>query len=860
MAVNNAPGSRQSSLLPRQIRWQLLLAFVPLAVAAIAAVSIVGYRVASDSLREQALRQLQSVRDSKKREIERHFRLVEDQVVTLARNPSTVLAVKQLANASRELDDDAITLGDGMRPRMEGLKSFLEGYYKTELGNKKMNLRSLLLPERSAVWLQGTYIANNPNPVGKKYLLDNSNDGTRYASYHTVWHPVFRTVVEKFGFQDLYLIDANSGKVVYSVQKYPDFATNLLNGPYADTNLGNLFRRIQVESRGGDYLLLDIAPYTPAHGKPAAFAGAPIFENGQKTGVLIVQVPIDRINAIMTADKQWEEVGLGETGETYLIGRHNNDHFMRTDSRFLDELKNTNPAVAASGTSILSQKIESEAAIMAADTEEYHGRYIGYRGVPVLGASAQLNELRGLNWAIVAEISEAEALQPVMRLRNLTIVLAGILIAGFELVALGLSSRLAQPVHALAGTMREIQQGNYRARVSVKARNELGLLADGFNQMLDERVDALVKAEEDNRRLQAEIRDLLTVVAAASEGDFTHRAEVGSGVLGNLADALNLMFENVGELIKHLRTVSTRVVESATQIQASAEQLAQGSARQTSDITATTAAVQEMTSNIQSVSENATGASEAAKLAEDAAQLGGSVIKRVVTGMDALQKNTRASAVKIKRLGERSMEISTIIGTISKISAQTNMLALNAAIEASRAGEHGLGFTVVADEVRKLAERTEAAAEEIVRLIAAMQSETNDSVGGMERQAEHVEQQTTLVSEAGDALERILRASVQSAELISEISLAANQQVRGATSLSEAMLSISDIARQAQVSSEQTQHSTAGLMDVAAQLNTQINLFRTEQNGASRPAGIIPGDAIDVNGAGSAGNGHATAV
>ena len=676
----------------------------------------------------------------------------------------------------------------------------------------------------------------NPNPIGKKQLLDNSNDGTSYSGYHAVWHPVFRTMAEKFSFQDLYLIDANTGRVLYSVSKAPDFQTGLLDGPYADSTLGVLFRRLQVESREGDYLLLDFAAYAPAHGQPVVFAGSPVFENGQKTGVLIVQIPIEQLNNIMTADKQWQEVGLGDTGETYLIGRRSNDHLMRSDSRFLDEIKQTNDAVRGAGTTILNLRLDTQAASVASeDLINFTLRYVGYRGVPVLGATAALRDTRrGLDWAIIAEMSEAEALRPVVRLRNLALLLAGILIAGFVAVSLGVSSALSRPVRVLAATMREIQQGNFRARASVKARNELGMLAGGFNQMLDERVDVLVKAEEDNQQLQSDIRGLLTVVAAASEGDFTQRGEVGSGVLGNVADALNLMFENVGELVQHLKDASRRVVESATQIQASSEQLAQGAARQTSDITSTTTAVQEMTSNTQSVSENASVATEAAKRAENAAHQGGDVIRRVITGMQALQKNTQASAVKIKRLGERSMEISTIIGTIQKISAQTNMLALNAAIEASRAGEHGLGFTVVADEVRRLAERTETAADEIARLIAGIQSETNDSVSGMERQAEHVEQQTTFVSEAGGTLERIEHASVQSAELIAEISMAASQQARGAASLSEAMLSISEVARQAQASSEQTQHSTHSLMEVASELNTQVGLFRVSENGNGR--------------------------
>jgi methyl-accepting chemotaxis protein len=856
MADKISTGSRGFRLA---IRWQLIFAFVPLAVLAIAAVSVVGYRIASDSLRDQALRQLQSVRDNKKREITRHFRVVEDQVTTVAKNPATVLAVKQFSTATRALEDDDLTLTENMRPQMESLKRYLETHYKAELADKKVDLRSLLLPERSAVWLQATYVADNPEPAGKRHLFETPNDGTRFAGYHAVWHPVFRNIVEKFGFKDLYLVDASTGRVLYTVGKGPDFQTSLLEGPYAQTSLGKLFRRLHAESREGDYLLHDFAPYLPDHGKPAAFAGSAVFENGQKTGVLLVQVPVDRINSIMTSDQQWEEVGLGETGEAYLVGQGANDGFMRNDSRFLDQLKESNPDIAASGTTILSQKVESEAVTVANDTGEYHGGYVGYRGVPVIGASAWLDAVRGVKWGVVAEMSEEEAIGPVVRLRNTMVVIAGGLIALFVVTALGFASFLSRPVRALAQTMRDIQKGNFRSRARVKARNELGLLAEGFNQMLDERVDALVKAEEDNRVLQTEIRNLLNVVAAASEGDFTQRALVGSGVLGNLADALNLMFENVGELVKHLKGVSSRVVASATQIQASSEQLAQGSARQTSDITSTTAAVQEMTSNIQSVSENATVAAEAAKRAEEAAHQGGDVVKRVMSGMDSLQKNTRASVIKIKRLGERSMEISTIIGTIQKISAQTNMLALNAAIEAARAGEHGLGFTVVADEVRKLAERTEGAAEEIGRLIAAIQADTNDSVGGMERQSEHVEQQTSMVVDAGSALERILRASVQSAELIAEISLAANQQVRGATSLSEAMLSISDVARQAQVSSEQTQHSTAALIAVANELNAQIGLFRVEQNGNGHAAAETP-RVIPLEDADTGGNGRTSAI
>jgi len=807
------------------------------------------------SLKEQAVRHLQSLRDGKKREIERYFRTVEDQVVTISKSPATVLALKQFQRAVDELEANPMTESAVMRPQMVQLKEFLEKYYKEEIAEKKTDLRSLLPPQRSTTWLQWAYLASNPQSEGQRYRVDVANDASQYSDrYHAVWHPVFREIVEKFQFEDMMLVDARDGRVIYSVSKNPDFMTSLDDGPYGKSTAGKLFKRVRTESRKGDYLLMDFAEYLPAHNKPAAFAGSPIFEGDTKIGVVIIRIPITGINSIMTADKQWEKVGMGKSGETYLIGR---DGLMRSDSRFQE------------GSTILKQKIETRAAEMAtnllpfpegggsseelpegedvAGVEQAGGGedplYVSYRNVPVYGASTPLDGLRGMNWAIISEISEEEAMRPLADLEGRIRLIAGGLMAMAAFITFIIAQVLiARPIGKLAQTVREVEQGNFRARSGIRTRNELGLLAQGFNHMLDDRVTALVRVEEENNRLQQEIRDLLVVVASAADGDFTMRAKVGEGSLGNLADALNLMFENIGELIKSARGVATRVVDSATQIQGSSEQMAQGAIRQTGDITSTTAAVQEMTANIQSVSENANVASEAARRAEEAAREGGEVVSKIISGMDLLQKNTRASAVKIKRLGERSMEISTIIGTISKISAQTNMLALNAAIEAARAGEHGLGFTVVADEVRKLAERTEAATQEIAQLITAIQAETNEAVTGMERQAEQVEQQTQWVSEAGAALDRILRVSTQSAELVSEISLAANQQVRGATSLSEAMLSVSQVTRQTQVAAEQTQRSADSLLSVASELNERIGVFRVpgmeieeDGNGEFRP-------------------------
>jgi methyl-accepting chemotaxis protein len=837
------------------ILWQILFAFVPLAVAAIAAVSYVGYRTASDSLREQALRQLRTVRENKQAEVERYLNGLEDQVLTLARNPSTAQAIKQLTAAVKELDIDPMTEAERLRPALDSVKQFLNTFYGKEVASQGASISTWLPQQRSAVWLQAQYIANNPNPPGRKLLLDSARDNSRYTSYHAVWHPVLMNTTVRFRFEDLYLIDAASARVVYSVAKNADFQATLSEGLYADSMLGKLFERLRTQAREGDFLLQDFAPYFVAHQRATAFAGTPLFEAGQKIGVLIVQLSLEELNGIMTTNAEWSRAGLGETGEAYLVGRRSSDLLMRSESRFLSDLAQSNDAVAAARTAVLTQKVETEGALLGPDEEEKVGRYLGYRGVPVFGAAAPLENLHGLDWLVIAEITEDEALQPVARLRNLTFTLAGGSIVAFLISALIVAASISRPLRALAGVVGEIQKGNYRARATVRSRNEIGVLAQGLNQALDERVDVLVKGDEENRRLQKEIRELLNVVAAASDGDFTQKAVVGSGTLGNLADALNLMFENVGVLIGHLRQATVRVVDAATQIRDSSDQLAQGAARQAADIAQTTGAVQDMSEKIQSVQNDAAVAAGAAKRTEEAAQQGGEVVKRVINGMDALQKNTRAAAVKIKRLGERSMEISTITNTIQKISAQTNMLALNAAIEASRAGEHGLGFSVVADEVRKLAEQTESATREITELIASIQAETNDAVGNIERQAQYVEEQTLMVLDAGSSLENVLETSVQSAHLIADISRATNEQASSARSVSEAMQSISEVAQQAQGVSGRTQQHAEGLFVVAKELDEQISLFRAneapiadEEPGATntakgeRPHPVTPGN------------------
>ena len=172
------------------------------------------------------------------------------------------------------------------------------------------------------------------------------------------------------------------------------------------------------------------------------------------------------------------------------------------------------------------------------------------------------------------------------------------------------------------------------------------------------------------------------------------------------------------------------------------------------------------------------------------------------------------------------MEITSIVGTISRISEQTNMLALNAAIEGARAGEHGRGFRVVAEEVRKLAERASSATKDIEKLVKAITAETNETIRAIEQQTQVVEVESRTVGAAGELLRKIRTASDQSAGLVANITAVTRHQVEQAQRVERTMESVSEIAADTEKGAETTVATVTNLVRLQDQLRRSISKFR----------------------------------
>jgi methyl-accepting chemotaxis protein len=332
---------------------------------------------------------------------------------------------------------------------------------------------------------------------------------------------------------------------------------------------------------------------------------------------------------------------------------------------------------------------------------------------------------------------------------------------------------------------------------------------------------------ENSQDIQNEITNMLTVVADASDGDLTVRAKITAGALGSVADAFNSLMDSLGGLIGDVRAQITLTDQAVDEIRQSSTKMSAGAATQAKEVRDATQLVEHMSKEIARVNQGGIQAADAAKRTEQTAQEGARVVQEVITGMGTLRANVQAGAKKMKGLGDRSMEITGIVSAISRISEQTNMLALNAAIEAARAGEHGRGFSVVAEEVRKLAERTATATQEIDKLVKTIHAETNETVEAIEQQTQVVEQESKIVSRAGESLAKIRTVSTESANIVVDISNIARKQAEGTNEVVRTMAQISSIAQATQIGVEGTAATAAQLSKLSANLMTTISKFKT---------------------------------
>ena len=356
------------------------------------------------TLREEAFKKLTAVREIKRQAVARYFQTINDQIITFSEDAMIIEAMKEFRSAFEEARAaNEIEESDLIEMRKEVRSYYTDHFakeYKSQNDGREPQIDAIMKKlDDDSIVMQYYYIQANKNPLGSKHMLDRADDKSEYSEVHERIHPVVRSFLEKFGYYDIFLVDLKSGDIVYSVFKELDYSTSLIDGPYADTNFGEAFRRAAKAENKDDVVLMDYAQYTPSYEAAASFIASPIFDGDEKIGVALFQMPIDRLNTIMA-----ERAGLGKTGETYLVGH---DGLMRSDS-YLDP---ENHSVLASFRNPEKGSVDTEATRAAMSGETGADVVIDYNGNPVLSAYAPL-QVGESTWTILAEIDVAEAFCP----------------------------------------------------------------------------------------------------------------------------------------------------------------------------------------------------------------------------------------------------------------------------------------------------------------------------------------------------------------------------------------------------------------------------------------------------------------
>ncbi len=449
----------------------LIAGLVPLAV-----MGILSNNSSSKALKQQAFNQLVSVRETKKLQIEDYFSTIRKQIQTLSEDRMIVDATNYFKDGFSEFRIENDLSDAEIKEYRAALKNyytvdFTEEYKRQNNGINPNAVNYLDQLDDDSIAMQYTYIAANHNQLGEKHMLDAAEGMASYNSYHKMYHASIRSFLEKFDYYDIFIVDPDSGDIIYSVFKELDYSTSLKDGPYANTNFGRLFRETNNSNDPNYVKLVDFEPYAPSYEGAASFIASPIFDGSEKVGVLMFQMPIDKINAIMTSNNDWKNTGMGDSGETYLIGK---DLAMRSQSRFLIEDKDGYNAlmkglgteqelldkISAKESTILLQKVETKGTLAAVAGNTNVEIFPDYRNVSVLSAYAPV-DIEDVSWAIMSEIDEEEALMDVTTLRANMFKLAGgmlVLIVGIGYLVTRITGRVTSVIGDIVERLTDSSQ------------------------------------------------------------------------------------------------------------------------------------------------------------------------------------------------------------------------------------------------------------------------------------------------------------------------------------------------------------------------------------------------------------------
>jgi len=473
--------------------------------------------------------------------------------------------------------------------------------------------------------------------------------------------------------------------------------------------------------------------------------------------VLVAQFPIDALNSMMT-----ERSGLGESGETYLIGV---DGKMRSDS-YLDP---ENHSVLASFRDPSKGRVDTIALQEASNGISNTQMIKGYNGNSVLSSYSPL-EYGGLKWIVVAEMDENEALASVHKLYYVILALSLIIAITIAFVALWVARSVLAPLGAEPKEMQAIAEKIAAGDLSIE-----------FNQ-----------------------------------------TSSASSIYG----AMRTMSENLNQLIRQVKSSATSQSASSYKLAEISEQTSSNIQTQHANTTEIGNAMQQMVISVTDVARNILDATNAAGDAKQRVNDSRQDLLAAVKDMEQVSEEVRKARETVDTLNQKTEEISNVVSTIQGISDQTNLLALNAAIEAARAGESGRGFAVVADEVRGLASNTQKETEQIANIIRSLQMEASAAQKVLHSCVDYAQRVSDAANHTAESLNEASNYVDNVSSMMEQVSSASEEQGSVANEISNNVEAVTAASSKSEQAISEISKSSEEMAELSTELEKIISRFK----------------------------------
>ncbi len=491
--------------------------------------------------------------------------------------------------------------------------------------------------------------------------------------------------------------------------------------------------------------------------------------------------------------------------------------------------------------SALTEKPRQAAAIASADAgfyAKYAQSIAALAQADISGAEAQLGvfneafkKLKAdqitVNNLIAGDIGESrKAADAAQRAGNIILAVLGAAIILLSLFAYNIYRRIMYPLNQLRQAISKVEGGQYDVRVNLHTQDEIGALARAFDKLIDDRISSLKATARENERINNSVIGLFAAMGALSEKDLTVRAPVTEDIIGTLGDAINQLTDVTATVLHHVTKVAG-VVEDASERMKQQSDVVNEMAKEEDVI------VVRLISNLEtamaSIGEVAIFARDSNRAAAEATKSTESAMETVqatLVGMNAIRETISEMEKRIKRLGERSQEISQIVNLINTISERTHVLSLNAAMQAAMAGEAGRGFAVVAEEVQRLAENSRQATGQIANLVQNIQVETNDTIATVNKTIEQVVKESDLAFSAGERMRETHEATARLVRLVATIATSSAEQTKIAAVLRAAADEIAQFTEKTAEQLVAQNQSAASLVAASQKLVGAISVFK----------------------------------